>query len=215
MNARTDTFPWRKVAAAAMALGLTTGAATAGAATLPATPRGVANGPVVSFGPSDAVSIPLLAGTYYINPNMAGGLPGWWNHTNLTVAVQSAPTTSAADIQAVHDGIALWRSVLAARLPQVSLTDVTSGTGSPKSADIVIHLVPHAGGIVWGGDAICGSQKCLNILVKSNPPPGHLGEPDIFDHDPVRVERTTLHELGHALGLGHATPLEQSIDIMG
>ena len=29
----------------------------------------------------------------------------------------------------------------------------------------MIHLVPHAGGIVWGGSAVCGSQKCLNVLV--------------------------------------------------
>jgi hypothetical protein len=46
--------------------------------------------------------------------------------------------------------------------------------------------------------------------------PGHLakGEPDIIDFDPLRVERETLHELGHALGLGHTTPLIESIDIM-
>src|SRR5438270_12500764 len=162
---------WRGIRSALMAAGvaattvslLASVAAPVGAAPLPSVLQGGADGPVVSYGPSDAVSIPLVAGSYYINPKMADALPGWWNHTNLTVAVQSAPTTSAADTQAVHDGIALWGAVLAARLPQISLTDITSTSGSPKGADIVIHLVPHAGGIVWGGNAVCGSQKCINI----------------------------------------------------
>ena len=199
--------------AAVLIFGLTTTVGTAGASTS----LGTTNEPVVSFGPSDADGIPLLAGSYYINSRMAGGLPYWWDHTNLTVAVQSAPTTDTEDIRAARDAIALWSSVLAARLPEISLTDVSSGNRNPISADIVIHLVPHAGGMKWGGSAVCGSQKCLNVLVKSDMPPGHLdtGEPDIADFDPLRVERTTLHELGHALGLGHATPLEQSVDIMG
>jgi len=35
------------------------------------------------------------------------------------------------------------------------------------------------------------------------------------DYDRPGVYRMTLHELGHALGLGHALPLEESLDIMG
>lgn len=172
--------------------------------------------PVVTFGPSDAVSIPLLSGTYYVNDKMAGGLPYWWDHTALTAAVQAAPSADAGDVQAIHDAIALWSSVLASRLPEVSLTDISASPDTAKSADIVVHLIPHAGGARFGGNAQCGSQKCMNIIVRTDEPPGAVGRfPDYFDFDPVRVQREALHELGHALGLGHAQPLLTSTDIMG
>jgi hypothetical protein len=203
--------------AAVLVLGISTGTGTAAAATGPTTPQVVTADAVVSYGPSDADSIALLAGTYYVNAaQAAGGLPFWWDHTDLTVAVQSAPTTNPDSVQAARDAIAVWNSVLAEQLPGISLTDVSAGSRNPSSADIVIHLVPHAGGIVWGGNTHCGPGKCQNVLVKSDMPPGHLGngEPDIVDFDPLRVERETLHELGHALGLGHTTPLIESIDIM-
>lgn len=198
-----------------LTLSLTTAVGTAIAAPLPSAPLSVE--PVVSYGPSDADTIPLLAGSYYINAKMAGGLPFWWDHTNLTAVVQSAPNTDPANVKAARDAIGIWSSVLSARLPGISLTDITTSNRNPQKADIVIHLVPHAGGIVWGGLAVCGSQKCLNVLVKTDQPAGQLqrGTPDLTDFTPLRVQRTTLHELGHALGLGHASPRDQSIDIMG
>lgn len=204
--------------AAVFVLVASTTTGTALAATAPGATQGLTVEPVVSYGPSDADSIGLLAGTYYVNSKMAaGGLNVWWDHTNLTASVQSAPTTDPEDVQAARDPIALWNSVLTARLPGISLTDVTGGR-TASSADIVIHLVPHAGGMAWGGSAVCGGQKrCLNVLVKQDMPPGHAakGETDIVDFDPMRAEREILPERGHALGLGHTTPLVESIDIMG
>ena len=36
-----------------------------------------------------------------------------------------------------------------------------------QSADIVVHYVPHAGGVVFAGYAICGANGCANIIVSS------------------------------------------------
>ena len=46
-----------------------------------------------------------------------------------------------------------------------------------KAADIVVHYVPTAGGVVFGGYAICGAHGCPNILVRSDLPPS-------LDRDP-------------------------------
>lgn len=173
--------------------------------------------PIVVFGASDADNIALLTGSFYINEAQAASLPFWWDHTDLTVSVQSTVNDDPGNVQAIHDAIALWNSVLATRLPGISLTDITFEAPNPKSADIVIHYVPHSGGIVKGGFANCGPQKCLTIVVRSDAPTGYVkkDETTVEQFDPVRVQRTALHEIGHALGLGHAVPLEQSLDLMG
>jgi hypothetical protein len=176
--------------------------------------QGFTSDEVYRVGRSDAVSIPVLTGSYYLNSSMAKALPYWWDHTNLTVAVESAPTSKPEDIAAVHAAIAEWRKVLAAQLAPISMTDLSLSGNNAHSADIVIHFVDHYGGVKKGGNATCGTQKCFNITVKAEQPNGQVGAPDIFDFDPLRVERETLHELGHALGLGHAEPLLQSTDIM-
>lgn len=176
--------------------------------------------PVVSYGPSDAESLELTTATYWGPASKNGDFPNgaccWWDHTNLTIAVRAAPNALPENVQAMHDAIALWRSVLASRLPEISLTDVTDTPRATK-ADIVLHLVPNSGGWAWGGNAICGNNKCVNVLVKEEWPAGHLGkgEPDAEFRDPLRNQRTAIHEIGHTLGLGHVTPRDSSIDIMG
>ena len=140
--------------------------------------------------------------------------PGyWWDHTDLTVAVQAHPKAEAAQIEAIHDAIATWSNVLLECFDGlITLTDVTgTGKNPQQAADIVVHYVPRAGGVVFGGYAICGAGQCPNILVRSDLPPSLDRDP----YDPEYLGWVTLHELGHALGLGHATNLLESTDLMG
>lgn len=153
---------------------------------------------------SDATALVILHDFY----------PGyWWDHTDLTVAVQAHPSATQEQLAAIHDAIATWSQVLEGCFGGlITLTDV-SGTrpSEQQAADIVVHFVPRAGGVVFGGYALCGEHGCPNILVRSDLPPSLDRDP----YSPEHLERVTLHELGHALGLGHATNLLESTDLMG
>ena len=96
----------------------------------------------------------------------------WWDHTDLTIAVQPHPRATAVQIDAVRDAIATWSDVLNQCFDGlITLTDVTGTSRNPqRAADIVVHFVPTAGGAVFGGFAVCGTQNCPNILVRSDLP---------------------------------------------
>jgi hypothetical protein len=123
--------------------------------------------------------------------------PGyWWDHTNLTVYIQAQPGISEEYLAAIDEAIATWAATLQDCFDGlITLTKVDSR----RNADIVLHYVARAGGAVFAGYAVCGDHGCPNILVSSEAPPSWGQEP----YPP------------QMLGLGHATNLLESTDLMG
>ena len=97
--------------------------------------------PTCTYPQSNADALVILANYY----------PGyWWDHTDLTIAVQPHPKATAAQVEAIRSAIATWSAVLEDCFDgAITLTDVTGTQPSAqRAADIVVHFVPTAGGVV-------------------------------------------------------------------
>src|SRR3954471_12967999 len=119
---------------------------------VPTVIQGTGSPTIYVTGPSDAESVAVLSGV----PGYKNAF--WWDHANLTVAVRGSANSDPIKLQAMRDAIEIWHEVLADRIPQITLTDVTD-TKEPGQPDIVLRFVPHAGGVQWSGVANCGVQK--------------------------------------------------------
>lgn len=164
------------------------------------------------FPDSDAESIAIVANQA---PNLANY---WWDHTDLTVAVRSAPNVDADRLAAVREAIAAWDAALRHEFGgQITLTDVTDDRRAVRNADIIVHYVPHYGGVTFAGSAHCSAGNstsgCRNVIVASEWPAGRIPEGETGYTD-AEVRTWAMHELGHALGIGHAEPIS-STDLMG
>ncbi|HEU4972628.1 MAG TPA: hypothetical protein VFT35_11965 [Gaiellaceae bacterium] len=155
--------------------------------------------------PEDTDSVLILHGAFTY--------PGyWWDHTDLTVAVQAHPNVDPESLAAVRQAIVDWDFALRQEFGGlITLTDMSDELTAKHKADIVLHYNPTAGGTVFGGYAICGQHTCPNVIVRSDLPPS-LG---LDPYSPQYLYYVTMHELGHALGLGHGEPLLESTDLMG
>jgi len=82
-------------------------------------------------------------------------------HTTL-----AHPKATEAQLEAIHAAIATWSEVLDdCSVEAITLTDVTGTLKSEqKAANIVVHYVPTAGGVVFARNGLARRRRARPLL---------------------------------------------------
>ena len=170
--------------------------------TVGAQPPTTTSGPGCSLPESDAEALVIL-NYYYPNRYV-------WEDTQLTVAVQAAPNVSEEHVAAVREAIDAWDEVLRDCFGgQITLTDVTGKTRAGRLTSCCTTCRTRAAWSSPGMPSAAPTAAGTSSFRRSSERRTNEG------YTPEYLFYVTLHELGHALGLGHATNLRASTDLMG